>query len=202
MVQGLKPGLAMNIIKGLFVAIVVVVALSGCNKRKEIVLQKEVDSLRVQVSISRQSNATLQKDKSETYVASYVDSIESRSDAMERELKKGTGTTAIYADIIARLKASLIAKSLELNAINEQVALQKGLTDTLRMIVEQQAAEIDSGAAILAATKQELLQIDKDVKQFSSEAKYQDPNSLDERASALEQMVKRTQQAIERSKSF
>jgi len=108
--------------KRLFLAIVAVVALSGCNKHREIVLQQEIDSLRLEISISKQMNATLQRigsmidsvDALRTELATrhsnnpdrlreinkYVASTQSRSAEIEHELEKGTRAASFYNEMI------------------------------------------------------------------------------------------------------
>lgn len=211
--------------KKLFGAIVLVVALSGCSKQSEMVLQKEVDSLRLEVSVSKQMNATLQqigtmidsldvlrselskgaytgKPERLRDINKYVASMQSKSAEIEHELEKGTGSAAIYAGIISRLNNDLTAKTLELTAIAEQVTVHKGVNDTLRMIVDLQAAEINEGAARLTATEQEIHRLDDEVKHLTLEAKSHVADSYDERALALEEAAKRTHLALERSKNF
>jgi hypothetical protein len=224
MVQGLKPWL--NIfMKKLFVAIVLVVALSGCNKQKEIVLRDELESLRLEVAATKQMSSTLQQiglmidsvdvlrkelaqgkyrdnpDKLRE-INKYVASMQSRSSEIEKQLEKGTGSASVYNDIISRLTRDLATKTFEFNTLTEQVALHKGVNDTLRMLVEAQTAEIDAGATILAITKQEILRLDEDVKQLSVEARSMMTDSYDEQAlgSALAEAAKRTHLAIEKAK--
>ncbi len=150
--------------KKLFGAIVVIVALSGCNKQKELALQKEVDSLRVEVSVNRQMTETLQEvgvmmdsiDASRhalrtdlvegTSYSNYanrmrdinlfVASSQAKIEDLENALKQSKGSQARYASLVASLRKELDARALELTALTEAVTQYRAKNDTLVATVE------------------------------------------------------------------
>jgi hypothetical protein len=183
--------------KKLFGAIVLVLALSGCSKQREIVLQEEVNSLRLELSASKRDNHDKLRE-----INTYIAFMQSRGDEIEQELGKGSDTEAIYNGIIAKLKRDLAMKALESDSLKGQAVLHKGVNDTLRMILNLQADEIKGVAAVLNATKQELRRIDEEIKQLAVENELQNGDPDHRRVLTLEKAAKRTQQAIEKSKSL
>lgn len=215
--------------KKLFGLIVLIVALSGCNKQKEIALQKEVDSLRVEVSVNRQMAETLQEvglmidsidanrhslrtdlvegtsyaDYSNRMreINTYVASTQSKIDELEKALKKSKGSASSYAATIKKLKNDLEARTTELAALTDQVAQYKAKNDTLVATVELQTAEINDKVEQLTAKQEQVTQLEDQVKQISDKAKVDMADAYYQRALALEEAAKRTHFAPKKKKS-
>jgi chromosome segregation ATPase len=215
--------------KKLFVVIVVVVALSSCNKQKEIALQKEVDSLRVEMAVSRQMTETLQEVgllidsidanrhalrtdlvEGTSYVDYtnrmrdinvYVAATQSKIDELEKTLRTSKGSVANYASMVSKLKKELETRTQELALLTEQVAHYKAKNDTLLTTVDLQSAEINDKAEELAAKQQQLADLEEQVKQVTEQAKFDLADSYYQRALALEEAAKRTHFAPKKKKS-
>jgi chromosome segregation ATPase len=209
--------------------IVLVVALSGCNKQKEVALQKEVDSLRVEMAVNRQMTETLQE------VGLMIDSIDVNRHALKTDLVEGTsyvdytnrmreinvyvaatagkiveletalkkskGSTANYVAMVSKLKKELEARTKELTELTGQVAMYKAKNDTLMTTVELQTAEINDKAEQLAAKQQQLSELEEQVRQVTEQAKFDLADAYYQRAVALEEAAKRTHFAPKKKKS-
>lgn len=208
--------------------LVVIVALSGCNKKKELALQKEVDSLRVEMAVNRQVTETLQEvgmmmdsiDASRhmlrtdlvegtTYadytnrmreINTFVSSSQAKIEDLEKALKKSKGSNSAYAITIKKLKQDLEAKTQELAALTEQVATYRAKNDTLLTTVELQTAEIADKAEQLVVKQQQLEQLEDQVKVVTDKAKVDLADSYYQRALALEEAAKRTHFAPKKKK--
>lgn len=215
--------------KKLFGVIVVVLALSGCNKQKEIALQKEVDSLRAEVSVNRQMAETLQEvglmidsidvnrhslktDLMEgtSYsdyanrmrdINTYVASTQSKIDQLEAALKKSKGSANAFASTIKKLKKDLEARTVELSALMETVNQYRAKNDTLIAMVDLQTAEINDKEEQLAAKQEEVTKLEDQVKQISDQAKLSMADQYYQRALALEEAAKRTHFAPKKKKN-
>ena len=215
--------------KKLFGVIVMVVALSACNKQKEVALQKQVDSLRVEVSMNRQMTETLQEVglmidsidanrhslrtdlvEGTSYadytnrmreINVYVAASQAKIDDLEKALKKSKGSSSTYAAMVSKLKKELEARTLELTALTEQVAQYKAQNDTLMTTLDLQTAEINDKAEQLAAKQQQVEQLELQVKQVTDQAKFDLADSYYQRALALEEAAKRTHFAPKKKKS-
>src|ERR1044071_2920893 len=147
--------------KKLFGVLVIVMALTACNKQKELALQKQVDSLRAEVATNRQMAESLQE------IGLMIDSIDANRHALRTDLVEGTS----YADytnrmreinvyvaasqakiddlekaLVKKLKKELETKTQELAALTEQVAMYKAKNDTLVTTLNLQTAEINDKA--------------------------------------------------------
>jgi chromosome segregation ATPase len=215
--------------KKLFGVLVVVVALSGCSKQKEIALQKEVDSLRVEVSVNRQMAETLQEvglmidsidanrhalrtDLVEgTSYADYanrmreingfVATTQAKIDDLEKALKKSKGSVAAYSATIKKLKKDLETRTAELSALMQTVDQYRAKNDTLIATVELQNAELNDKEEQLAAKQQQLSTLEEQVKQISGQASKDLADQYYQRALALEEAAKRTHFAPKKKKS-
>jgi chromosome segregation ATPase len=215
--------------KKLFGALVIVLALSACNKQKELALQKTVDSLRVEVATGRQMAESLQEiglmidsiDASRhalrtdlvegTSYADYTDRMreinvyvaasQAKIDDLEKALKKSKGSASSYATLIKKLKKELEAKTQELAALTDQVAMYKAKNDTLVTTVDLQNAEINDKAEQLAVKQQEVDRLTVQVKQVTDQAKFDLADSYYQRALALELAAKRTHFAPKKKKT-
>lgn len=215
--------------KQLFGVIVLILALSGCNKQKEIALQKEVDSLKLEVSVNRQMTETLQEVglmidsidanrhalrtdlvEGTSYadytnrmreINTYVASTQAKIEDLEKALKKSNSSTGNYASIVKKLKKELETKTLELTALTEAVTKYRAQNDTLMTTVELQTAEIADKTEQLAAKHDEVTRLEDQVKQISEQAKFDLADSYYQRALALEEAAKRTHFAPKKKKS-
>lgn len=215
--------------KKLFGALVMIVALSACNKQKELALQKEVDSLRLEVSVNRQMTETLQEVglmidsidanrhalrtdlvEGTSYndytnrmreINVYVAASQAKINELETALKKAKGSSGNYAAMVTKLKKELATRTQELLAMTEQVAMYKAKNDTLMTTVELQTAEINDKAEQLAANQQQIAQLEEQVKQVTDQAKFDLADSYYQRALALEEAAKRTKFAPKKKKS-
>lgn len=215
--------------KKLFGLLVVIVALTGCNKKKEMALQKEVDSLKMEVAVNRQMTETLQEVglmidsidanrhalrtdlvEGTSYadytnrmreINTYVAASQAKIDDLETALKKSKGSANAYAATIKKLKKDLEARTLELNALTEQVAQYRAKNDTLMTTVDLQTAEINDKAEQLAAKQQQVTELEDQVKKVTEQAKFDLADSYYQRALALEEAAKRTHFAPKKKKS-
>jgi hypothetical protein len=215
--------------KRLIGVIVVVVALSGCDKKKEIALQKEVDSLRVEMAVNRQMTETLQEVglmidsidanrhslrtdlvEGTTYadyanrmreINGYVASTQSKIDDLEKALKQSKGSASNYASMVKKLKKDLETKSAELLALTNAVNQYRAQNDTLIATVELQTAEINDKAEQLVVKQQEVTTLEEQVKQISEQAKVNMADAYYQRALALEEAAKRTHFAPKKKKT-
>ena len=215
--------------KRLFGVLVLVVALTGCNKTKELALQKEVDSLRVEVAMNRQMTETLQEVgmmidsidvnrhalrtdlvEGTSYadytnrmreINTYVATTQAKIEDLEAALKKSKGSQSTYAATIKKLKKDLEARSAELATLTDQVAMYRAKNDTLMTTVELQTAEINDKAEQLAAKQQQITDLEDQVKSVTEQAKFDLADSYYQRALALEEAAKRTHFAPKKKKS-
>ena len=215
--------------KKLFGVLVIVMALTACNKQKELALQKQVDSLRAEVATNRQMAESLQE------IGLMIDSIDANRHALrtdlvegtsyadytnrmreinvfvagtqakiedlEKALKKSKGSASSYAAMIKKLKKELETKTQELVALTGQVAMYKAKNDTLVTTLELQTAEINDKAEQLSAKQQEVDQLTAQVKQVTDQAKFDLADSYYQRALALEEAAKRTHFAPKKKKT-
>ena len=214
--------------KKLFGVVIVVVALSGCNKQKELALQNEVDSLRVELSVNRQMTETLQEvglmmdsidvnrhalrtDLVEgTSYANYADRMreintyvaasQAKIDNLEDALKQSKTSQTKYASIVQQLKKDLETRALELTALTQAVSRYKAQNDTLMTTVNLQTAEINDKTEKIAAKQQEVQDLQTRVKEITEKANSDLANSYYERALALEETAKRTKFAPKKKK--
>ncbi|MEI9919487.1 MAG: hypothetical protein WDO14_11865 [Bacteroidota bacterium] len=215
--------------KKLFGVLVMVVALSACNKQKELALQKQVDSLRVEVTTNRQMAESLQEIglmidsidanrhslrtdlvEGTSYadytnrmreINVYVAASQAKIDELEKSLKQSKGSASSFAAMIKKLKNELETKTQELTALTEQVAMYKAKNDTLVTTLELQTAEINDKAEQLSAKQQEVDQLTVQVKQVTDKAKVDLADSYYQRALALEEAAKRTHFAPKKKKT-
>jgi len=215
--------------KKLFGVLVMVVALSACNKQKELALQKTIDSLRVEASTGHQMAESLQEIglmmdsidanrhalrtelvEGTSYadyanrmreINVYVAASQSKIDDLEKALKASKGSASSYAALIKKLKKELATKTEELAALTEQVAMYKAKNDTLVTTVDLQTAEINDKAEQLSAKQQEVEQLTAQVKQVTDQAKFDLADSYYQRALALEETAKRTHFAPKKKKT-
>ena len=215
--------------KKLFVVLVMVVALSACNKQRELALEKTVDSLRMEVETGRQMAESLQdigmmidsidanRHALRTELVEgtsfadytnrmreinvYVAASQAKIDDLEEALKKSKGSASTYATMIKKLKKDLELKTQELAALTEQVAMYRAKNDTLVTTLELQTAEINDKAEQLAAKQQEVDQLTTQVKQVTDKAKVDLADSYYQRALALEEVAKRTHFAPRKKKT-
>ncbi len=214
--------------KKLIVVLVFVVALVSCNKQKEIALQKEVDSLRVEVAVNRQMAETLQEvglmidsiDANRHALrtdlvegTSYVDytnrmreintfvaSTQAKIEDLEMALKKSKASTSNYAATIAKLKKDLATRAEELAVLTEQVAHYRAQNDTLLTTIDLQTAEIADKTDQITAKQQQVAQLEEQVKQVTEKAQFDLADSYYQRALALEEAAKRTHFAPKKKK--
>jgi chromosome segregation ATPase len=215
--------------KRLFGVIVMVLALSGCNKQKELALQKEVDSLRVEVSVNRQMAETLQEVglmidsidanrhalrtdlvEGTTYsdyanrmreISVHVASTQAKIDELETALKKSKSSSSNYASMVKKLKKDLETKTAELTALTDAVNKYRAQNDTLLATVELQTAEINDKEERLVSKQQEVMTLEEKVKQLSEQSKVEMADQYYQRAQALELAAKRTHFAPKKKKT-
>src|ERR1041385_6970743 len=121
--------------KKLFGVLVMVVALSACNKQKELALQKTIDSLRVEATTGRQMAESLQE------IGLMIDSIDSNRHALRTDLVEGTS----YADYTNRMRE-----------INVYVAASQAKIDKLENELKKSKGSASSYAALVKKLKKEL----------------------------------------------
>lgn len=212
----------------LFGVLVLIVALSGCSKQKEMALQKQVDSLRVEMAMNRQMTETLQEvglmidsiDASRNALRTdlvegtsyadytnrmrdindYVAASKAKIDNLEAALKKSKSSASSFSATIKKLKKDLELKLLEIETLTQQVAMYRAKNDTLMTTVEHQNAEIASKAEQIAVNQQRLTELEEQVKQVTEKSKVDLADSYYQRALALEETAKRTHFAPKKKK--
>jgi chromosome segregation ATPase len=215
--------------KKLFGVLVMVLALSACNKQKELAMQKTIDSLRVEASTGRQMAESLQDIgmmidsidanrhalrtdlvEGTSYadytnrmreINVYVAASQAKIDDLEKALKKSKGSASTYAAVIKKLKKEIAEKSQELDQLSREVAMYKAKNDTLVTTLDLQTAEINDKAEQLSAKQLEVEQLSAQVKQVSDQAKFDLADSYYQRAQALELAAQRTHFAPKKKKT-
>lgn len=216
-------------LKRLLGLIVLVGLLIGCDKKKEVALQMQVDSLRSELTVSKKMTETLTEigglldsidqnrrllrtDMAEgvsynNYVDrmrdlnEFVSNTQKKIDDLEMTIKKSKGSNAKYLATIAQLKKDLEERTAELATLTEQVAMYKAQNDTLITTVNLQNAEINDKAELLLTKQQELQSLEEQVKKITDQSKYDMADAYYQRALALEEAAKRTKFAPKKKKN-
>jgi hypothetical protein len=192
-------------------------------------LQKEVDSLRVEVSVNRQMAETLQEVglmmdsidanrhalrtdlvEGTTYndytnrmreINLFVASSQAKIEDLEKALKQSKGSQSKYAKLVASLKKDLEQRALELTALTEAVTNYRAKNDTLIATVELQTAEINDKVEQLTAKQQDVTRLEEQVKQITDQSKFDLADSYYQRAVTLEETARRTHFAPKKKKT-
>lgn len=210
--------------------IVLVGMLVGCNQAKrEATLQREVDSLKTELTISSELNSTLEEvgvlidsiDASRNFLRnSMIDGLPHDSYAarlteintfvktsyikmedLEKALKesKRAGTKASAS--LTRLKKDLEEKTRELELMSAAVAHYKSANDSLSSTLNLQSAELNDKLEQLTARQEEIAMLEDRVKEVVAQAKYDMADAYYLRAQALEEAARRTNFAPKKKKS-
>ncbi len=198
--------------------------LLGCNKKKEVALQQEIDSLRTELQESRQTAQTLQE------VGAMIDSIDAsrqllRTDMVEgasyqdyknrlasiREyvkesqakieaLEKRANQNRTYANTIRRLKADLEETTAKLAKMEEEMQTVRAENQTLARNVSSRDSIIILNEIALREREANLAALDSQIQELNVESKTFAAESYFQQAQALEEAAKRTQFAPRKKK--
>ena len=203
----------------------VVGMLWGCNnKKREVALQSEIDSLRTELQESQQTAEALQE------VGVMIDSIDAsrqllRTDMVEgasyqdyrnrlasireyveesqqkiAELEKTSQRTRGYAGTIKRLKADLEETSKQLSSLEEEVQNVRTENRSLSRTVSARDSIITINEQALREREENLASLESQMQEMNVDSKTFMAESYFQQASALEEAAKRTHFAPRKKK--
>ncbi|HZY78847.1 MAG TPA: hypothetical protein VFE50_04945 [Cyclobacteriaceae bacterium] len=191
-------------------------------------LQSQVDSLKAELKVSQEFNATLQEVgvlmdsidanrqllrvnmvEGTTYdnytmrmkdINNYVKDTQRKIEDLEKSLKKSKGSANTYAATIKKLKSDIEAKGKEIESLQAQVDKYRNENDNLVQTVTLQSKEIDDQEAELTAKRQELELIEARIQELMVQSKVNEADSYYARAQAVELAATRTKLAPRKKK--
>ncbi len=212
-------------IRKFILGLAVVGIVSGCNnKKKEIALQSEVDSLRTELQESQQTAEALQE------VGVMIDSIDAsrqllRTDMVEgasyqdyknrlasireyvnesqkkiQELEKNAKQNRGYAGTIRRLKADLEETTNKLTSLEEEVKSVRAENATLTRHVSARDSVIIVNEMALRQREENLASLESQMQELNVESKNFAADSYFMQAKAMEEAANRTQFAPKKKK--
>lgn len=212
-------------IRTLILGLSVVGILWGCNnKKREVALQSEIDSLRTELQESEQTAEALQD------VGVMIDSIDAsrqllRTDMVEgatyqdyqnrlasireyvsesqqkiAELERTAQRSRGYAGTIRRLKADLDETSKQLASLEEEVKNIRSENQSLSRTVSARDSVITLNEETLREREENLASLESDIQEMNVESKNFMAESYYKQASALEEAAKRTHFAPKKKK--
>ena len=212
-------------IRKFILGLAVVGILGSCNnKKKEVALQSEVDSLKTELQESQRTAAALQE------VGVMIDSIDAsrqllRTDMVEgasyqdyknrlagireyvkesqqkiAELEKNAKQNRGYAGTIRRLKADLEETTQKLTSLEEEVKTVRAENRTLARHVSARDSIIIVNEMALREREENLAALESQMQDLNVESKNFQAESYFAQAKALEETAKRTQFAPRKKK--
>ena len=200
----------------------------GCDKSEKEALQKQVDSLNLELERSYEMSRTL------TEVGTLMDSIDAsrqllkvnmvegttyddyasrmkdlnafiketqtKIDKLENNLKSSKANADIYARTIKKLKGDLEAKTQEIGLLQEQVEKYRNENENLINTISLQDAEIADKQAMIDSKTQELALIEARVQELMLQSKVSEADAYFTRAAAVEEAANRTRLAPRKRK--
>lgn len=215
-------------LKKLLYILPLVALLTGCDKAEKETLQKQVDSLNLELERSHQMSKTLSEvgtlmdsiDASrqllrvnmvegttyDDYAArmknlnSYIKETQAKIEKLEKSLKGSKANESAYAKTIRDLKKSLTSKTEEVVLLQEQVEKYRNENQNLVTTVGLQEAEIVDKQAQIEAKNQELALIEARVQELMIQSKMSEADAYYTRALAVEEAANRTKLAPRKKK--
>lgn len=203
-------------------------ALVSCDTKEKEVLQKQVDSLNMELERSHQVSQTLSEvgnlmdsiDASrqllrvnmvegttyDDYAArmkdlnAYIKETQSKIDDLEKSLRTSKANAAAFSRTIRQLKASLESKTQEVSLLQEQVEKYRNENQNLVTTVQLQDAEIADKQSQIDAKNQELALIEARVQELMIMSKISEGDAYYLRAVAVEEAANRTRLAPRKKK--
>jgi chromosome segregation ATPase len=215
-------------IKRLLVIVAVALSIIGCDKAEKEALQKQVDSLNIELERSHQMSQTLTEvgtlmdsiDASrqllridmvegttyEDYAArmkdlnAYIKETQSKIQTLEKSLGSSKANAAGFSRTIKKLKADLETKSQDIAMLQEQVEKYRNENQNLVTTVELQDAEIADKQSQIESKSQELALIEARVQELMIQSKISEADAFYTRAVAVEEAANRTKLAPRKKK--
>lgn len=212
-------------IRKFILGLTVIGVLWGCNnKKKEVALQQEIDSLRTELQESRETSQAFQEvgvmidsiDASRQLLrtemvegASYEDyksrlaSIHEyvkQSEARIKELEKNAKQNRGYASTIRRLKADLEETTRKLTSLEQEVASVRVENQSLTRTVSSRDSIIILNEMALREREENLSALESQMQELDVESKNFAAESYFMQAQALEEAANRTQFAPRKKK--
>jgi chromosome segregation ATPase len=212
-------------IRKFILGVSVIGMLWGCNnKKKEVALQSEIDSLKTELQQSQETAQSLQE------VGVMIDSIDAsrqllRTDMVEgasyqdyknrlasirdyvkesqtkiAELEKSSKKTRGYAGTIKRLKADLEKTSQQLASLEEEVRTARAENQTLSRTVTQRDSLIGINTQTIKVREESLATLESQIQEMNVDSKNFQAESYFAQAKALEEAANRTQFAARKKK--
>lgn len=206
-------------------SLTVIGMLWGCNnKKQEVALQSEIDSLKTELQESQQTAEALQE------VGVMIDSIDAsrqllRTDMVEgasyqdyknrlasisdyvkesqekiADLEKSAKKTRGYAGTIKRLKADLEKTTQQLALLEEEVKNARTENQSLARTVSQRDSVITINEETLKVREENLSSLESQMQEMNVESKNFQAESYFAQANALEEAASRTQFAARKKK--
>lgn len=216
-------------LKKLWLASVVAIAIAGCNTKEKAELQSKVDSLTVELETSQRMARTLDDvgilmdsiDASRqllrvnmvegtTYdnytsrmkdLNNYVRETEDKISELERQLKKSKSSAAAFSKMIKKLKEELVSKSEEIALLQEKVEMQRNENENLNQTIKLQEDELLDKEAQIRAKEEELALIEVRIQELMINSKVSEADAYYARAQAVEETANRTVLAPKKKKA-
>lgn len=215
-------------IKKLLYAMPLVALLCSCDKQEKEALQKQVDSLNLELERSHQMSEALTEvgtlmdsiDASRqllrvnmvegtTYddyasrmkdLNSYIKETQKKIEGLEKSLKTSKANANAFSRTVKKLKADLEAKTQEIAMLQEQVEKYRNENENLINTVGLQEAEIADKQAQIDTKSQELALIEARVQEIMIQSKVSEADAYFTRAAAVEEAANRTKLAPRKKK--
>jgi chromosome segregation ATPase len=214
--------------KNLFYIVLLAVLVISCDTGQKEALQKQVDSLSLELERSHQMSQTLTEvgtlmdsiDASrqllrvnmvegttyDDYAArmkdlnSYIKETQDKINTLENSLKGSQANAKAFSRTIKKLRADLESKTQEISLLQEQVEKYRNENENLVTTVELQDAEISDKQSQIEAKTQELAFIEARVQELMIQSKMSEADAYYTRASAVEEAANRTRLAPRKKK--
>ena len=202
--------------------------LTSCGTKEKEALQKQVDSLNIELERSHQMSQTLTEvgtlmdsiDASRqllrvnmvegtTYdnyasrmkdLNSYIKLTQDKIENLEKSLKTSKANAGAFSRTIKKLKADLESKTQEISLLQEQVEKYRNENQNLVTTVELQDAEIADKQSQIETKNQELAFIEARVQELMIQSKISEGDAYYTRAVAVEEAANRTRLAPRKKK--
>ncbi len=206
-----------------------VVLLAGCDVgSKQATMQKELDSLKLELLTNQQVANTLEEvgvlmdsiDVNRNLLRTtmlegtsydqyllrmrnlneYVKNTEDKIKALEASAKSSRSASRNYASTIKKLKAELESRNSELAVLQDQVSRYRNENDNLIKTVELQTAELAEKITMLDSSGTQIITLEKQVSDMISQSKIDQGEEYYLRAQAVESAADRTKFAPRKRK--
>ena len=212
-------------IRNIILSFAIIGMLAGCrNEEKERALQTQIDSLQTELETSQETAQQMQE------VGIMIDSIDAnrqllRTDMVEGtsytnyrerlagindyvretqarldELEKSAKNSAVYAGTIRRLRKDLEARTLQIAALESEVARIRSENQSLSRTVSQRDSVINVSTETIKVREENLAQLESQVEEINIQAKNDQAESYFKQAQALETAADRTKFAPRKKK--